>query len=373
MDWQSFLTTEFYINLGISIGIVVLFLIFRGIFAKYVFQLLLRISRKTHSEFISHFFLSFEKPVKWLFIIIGVYVAAKYFPLFAQDNALFLRMVRSSMIVLMTWGLYNFASASSVVFVKLRDKYRLELDDILIPFLSKTLRIVIVVISASVILEEFGYHISGLVAGLGIGGAAIAFAAKDAIGHLFGGFVIITEKPFTIGDWVKTPSVEGTVEDITFRSTKVRTFADAIVTLPNGTIANEPITNWSRMGKRQISFNLSISHETPKKKVQTIVQRIHESLKNNPEVHPDTIFVTFDEIKDNSYDIFLYFFTNTTVWGEFLKIKEEINFTIIDILEQEGVIIALESTRVYVDSELPYTQKLESKEQKGELSLGKDS
>ncbi|MCA1029349.1 mechanosensitive ion channel family protein [Cytobacillus kochii] len=367
----SFLDSEnTWIQLGISIGILILFLIFRGIFAKYLFQLLMKVSNKANSQLLSHIFLSFEKPVKWIFIIVGLYIAMDFFPYLEQHNRIFVALIKSAFITMIAWGLYNVASASSAVFIKMRDKYKLEVDDILIPFLSRMLRIVIMVIAASIILQEFGYHISGLVAGLGIGGAAIAFAAKDAIGNLFGGFVIITEKPFTMGDWIMTPSVEGTVEDISFRSTKVRTFAQAIVTLPNGTIANEPITNWSRMGKRQITFNLSISHETPRHKLQRIVDRIHSTLVNNDDIHPETIFVTFDEIKDNSYDLFLYFFTNTTNWGEFLKIKENINFQIIDILEQEGVIIALESTRVYVDSDKLLADQKENKDQ---LMLGKDS
>ncbi|MFA1822484.1 mechanosensitive ion channel family protein [Virgibacillus oceani] len=124
---------------------------------------------------------------------------------------------------------------------------------------SRTLRIVIIAISFSIIAQEFGYDVNGFVAGLGIGGLAFALAAKDALANMFGGIIIITKKPFTIGDWVLTPSVEGTVEDISFRSTKVRTFAQALVTVPNATLSNEPITNWSKMGKRQITFNSRLS------------------------------------------------------------------------------------------------------------------
>src|SRR5690606_15315239 len=103
---------------------------------------------------------------------------------------------------------------------------------------------IIMAIGAAIIADEFGYNINGFVAGLGLGGLAISLAAKDALANLFGGIIIITEKPFTIGQWIQTPSVEGIVEGISFRSTKIRTFAQAIVTVPNNTLANEPITNW---------------------------------------------------------------------------------------------------------------------------------
>ncbi|MDQ0272636.1 mechanosensitive ion channel family protein [Cytobacillus purgationiresistens] len=373
MNWPSFFSYDFLLNLGISIGIVLLFLVFRGLFSKYIFSLILRLSRKAPTDLISHFFLSFEKPIQWLFIIIGIYVASDYFPLFEQDNTLFKDIISSSVVAMLTWGLYNIASASSVLFIKIRDNYKLELDDILIPFLSKSLRVVIVAISFSIIAQEFGYDVNGFVAGLGLGGVAIAFAAKDAIGNLFGGFIIITEKPFTIGDWIMTPSVEGTVEDISFRSTKVRTFAQAVVTVPNATLANESITNWSQMGKRQISFNLTISRDTPKAKLVKIVHRIEDIVKNNPDIHPETVFVKFDSFKDNGYEVFLYFFTNTTVWGDFLTIKESINFSIMEILEQEEVLMGLESTRLYMDSELTSKEQKEKEKNEGQLSLSKDS
>ena len=190
----------------------------------------------------------------------------------------------------------------------------------MIPFLSKILRVIIVVIAISVVAQEFDYNVSSFVAGLGIGGLAISLAAKDALANFFGGFVIITEKPFSIGDWIKTSTVEGTVEEITFRSTRVRTFADAVVTVPNATLANDSITNWSKMGKRQIQFHVKryilILQE---KTLENVVQDLRELLVNHQDVHNDTILVSFDQYKENGYGIFIYFFTNTTVWGEFLK------------------------------------------------------
>jgi MscS family membrane protein len=360
MFWETYMKEDILVDLGISIGIFLLFLIFRKLFTKYVFTLLLRLSRKAPNDFFSHIFVSFQKPIQWLFIIIGIYVSIGYFPYLNQHNSLFLDIIRASVIIMITWGLYNMAAASSALFTSLKVKYDLEIDDILIPFISKALRVIIVAISVSVVAQEFDYDVNGFVAGLGLGGVAIAFAAKDVLGNLFGGFVIITEKPFTIGDWIMTPSVEGTVEDISFRSTRVRTFAQALVTVPNATLANESITNWSKMGKRQISFRLRVTHDTTKDQMANVVGQIEYLLKNHPDIHPETILVTFDDYKENGLDIFLYFFTKTTNWGEFLKIKEEINFEIMDILENERVYVAMPSRKLYLDPE-------------GENQLKKDS
>ncbi|MGG0717878.1 mechanosensitive ion channel family protein [Robertmurraya massiliosenegalensis] len=351
MRWKQFLEYEFLLDLGISIGIFLLFLIFRKLFAKYVFSLLLKLSKKAPTEFLSRVFLAFEKPIQWLFLIIGVYVAVDIFPYLSVDRGLFPKIIQASIIFFLSWGLYNLSSSSSLVLTKMNKQLNMEIDEILIPFLSKAIRAVIVVISFSIIAQVFDYEISGLVAGLGLGGLAFSLAAKDALANLFGGIVIITEKPFSIGDWIMTPSVEGTVEEITFRSTRVRTFAQAVVTVPNATLANENITNWSEMGKRQITFQLRVMHDTPRENLQSVVNNIEEYLKNHDGVHKETIFVKFDQYSENGLGIFLYFFTNTTVWGEFLTVKEEINFAILEILEREQVMLSIPSRKLYVDSE----------------------
>lgn len=351
MKWEQLLEYEFLTSLGIALGILFIFLIFRKIFTKYVFSLLLKLSRKAPTDFLSYIFLSFEKPIRWLFIIIGIYVSASYFPYFNEKNELFQNIMSSSVIFMISWGLFNLASTSSLLLTKINKTLNIEIDEILIPFLSKAIRVIIVAIAFSIIAQEFGYEISGFVAGLGLGGLAFSLAAKDMLANLFGGIVIITEKPFSIGDWVKTPSVEGTVEDITFRSTKIRTFAQALVTVPNATLANENITNWSEMGKRQITFDLQVAHDTPKENLQNAVTRIEELLMGHPDIHQETIFVKFDKFMESGLGIFLYFFTKTTNWGEFLKAKENINFTILEILEEEKVQLAISSRRLYMETE----------------------
>ena len=144
----------------------------------------------------------------------------------------------------------------------------------------------------------------------------------------------------------------GIVEDINFRSTKIRTFEQAVVTVPNSTLANEPVTNWSRMDKRRITFNLRLTFDTPRDKIEKCVTDIREMLQNHPAIHPETIFVFFDSYGDSSLNIFLYFFTRTTVWEEYLRVKEDVNLRIMAIMEKEGVSVAFPSTSIYFENEL---------------------
>lgn len=348
MDWKTYLLHDDVINVAIAIGILLLFLVIRKVFIKYIYHLFLKLSRKSPTEFFTQLFLAYEKPFQWLFVIIGIYVAVDYFPYIEQSNELFSHLIQSSVVIIIAWGLVNLTSeVTPLFFSKINRKTNIEIDEIIIPFLSKGIRLVIIAIAISIIAEVFGYGIGGFVAGLGLGGLAFALAAQDALSNLFGGFVIITERPFSIDDWILTPSVEGTVEDINFRSTKVRTFAQALVTVPNSTLANEPITNWSKMGKRRVTSTIRFTYDSPLDQVKKVVERIKDLLKTHPDIHQETIFVTFDDFKDNGAEIMLYFFTKTTVWGEYLDVKEEINFKIMEIIKEEGVSIAIPSRRLY--------------------------
>ncbi|MFD0828505.1 mechanosensitive ion channel family protein [Neobacillus cucumis] len=335
-------------NVGISIGILLLFILFRNLFTKYVFQLILKLAKKTPTDFITQICLSFERPLGWFFIIFGLYLAMDYFPYIDQHNTFFLKFLRSMVIVLITWGLFNLSSPTSGILISVNEKINNKIDLILIPFISRAIRVIMIAISLSIIGQEFDYDVNGLVAGLGLGGLAFALAAKEAVGNLIGGIVIVTEKPFSIGDWILTPSVEGIVEDINFRSTKIRTFSQALVTVPNATLANEAITNWSRMGKRRISFDLGLNYRTTKEQIQRVVHRIEFMLNNHEEIHPETVMVAFDHYNESSLDVLVYFFTNSTVWAEHVKIKHEINLEIMGILEEEGVEIAFPSRTIYV-------------------------
>ena len=349
VDWLvSWVTSiEIWQDIAIALAIFFVFLIFRKIFTKYVYRIILKLTKKIPINIFTNVCLAYEKPLRLFFVVIGVFAALLYLPL---NNYLIIKGFRTIIIILIGWGLYNLASTSSNFFSTINEKLNIELDLILLPFLSKLIRFSIIVLTISIIASEWEYNVGGVLAGLGLGGLAFALAAKDSLSNLFGGIVIITEKPFSIGDWIKTPSVEGVVEDISFRSTRVRTFSQALVTVPNATLANEAITNWTKMGKRQITFNLGVMYSTPKEKIKACIERIDCMLRGHEEIDQDLIMVRFNEFNDSSLDIFLYFFTKTTSWVEYLRVKEDINLKIMEILEQENVSIAFPSRTIYMEN-----------------------
>ncbi|WP_147802462.1 mechanosensitive ion channel family protein [Alkalicoccus halolimnae] len=350
-------------QLGIAAGIFLLFLIFRKIFTKYIFRFILFLSKKTSVEILSNILLAFEKPMRSFFVFIGLFVAVVYFPFDESFHDFFDKVFRTLIIFHIAWGLFNLSASTSSIFTQVGKKMKIEFDDILLPFVSKLLRFAIVVMALSIIASEWEYNVSGFVAGLGLGGLAFALAAQESIKNFFGGVIIIVEKPFALGDWIKAPSVEGFVEDISFRSTKIRTFADSVIVVPNSTLSNEPIENWTKMRKRLITFDIGILYSTPVAKVRKCVDRIDRYLHEHTEVDNELIIVRFNTFNESSLDIFIYFFTIPTGWVAHMKVKEDINMKVMEILEEEGVSIAFPTRTLDMSSK----EKYENVEQADEI------
>lgn len=371
-QWQIWLLDLPWIDIGIAVLIAAVIFLLRKIFTKYIFKIIVFFANKA-SPLLQNLLLSFEKPIHFFIGIVGVYVALLYLPIPSEHFKVIHQLFRSVIIAVIGWGFFNFASTSSYLYNRIATKMEDGKDSMLIPFLSRILRFVIVALTLTIIAFEFGYDVNGFIAGLGLGGLAFALAAQDTISNFFGGVIIVTERPFKKGDWIETPTVEGIVEDISFRSTKIRAFTDSVIVVPNSTIAHEPITNWSLMTKRRITFSLEIDKSTPREKVIQVVQRIEEMLRNDEEIHQDLIIVNFNELKDYSYEIYLYFFSKTTAWVEWTKVKQKMNVEILRILEENDVELAYPTQSLYVkNSEEDFLDALITKKME-EMQPSKDS
>lgn len=356
MDISSFINQCINYNdftrIVASVIIFIFFLAIRKIFAKHIIKMLERAFSKTATQIDDLLLVSFEKPLKNLFIVFAAFIALSVLPesvISPVIKKIIIQILRVIVILLITWGLYNFSNSSSIFFTGLQKKLGFDLNNAIGPFISNILKFVIISLAVVLIISELGYDISGFIAGLGLSGLAFALAAQETASSIFGGIVILLDKPFTIGDWIQTPSVEGVVEDVTLRSTRIRTFANAESVMPNATLAKEPITNWSRMGKRRITFKIGVTYSTKREQIQSCIEQIREMLMQHEDVHKETVFVYFDEFNHSSLDIFLYFFTVTTNWKEFLEVKENINYKIMDILEKENVNFAFPSRSIYIE------------------------
>lgn len=337
-----------WMDVFISAGIMAIFLLFNRILVKYVFAYLKKKFKASEQALMWR--QAFERPLRLFIMMLGIYLGLKYLLPVRWEAAIALdRLFRSAVIAMIGWGLLILSNQSSFLLEGISKKIRLDDSSMLIPFLSKVLRFIVFVLTITLIGSEWGFSINGLVAGMGLGSLAIALAAKDTLGNIFGGIVIILEKPFSKGDWILTPSVEGFVDDITFRSTKIRTFADAVVTVPNASLADQPITNWSRMGKRRVSFTLGVALDSDTERLGAAIKRIEAWLIDNEKIDQTTVLVKFTEFNESSLGIFFYFFTKTTVWAEHLEARQEMNLAVMQVLEEEGIKLAYPSHRIFLD------------------------
>ncbi|MBN2305599.1 MAG: mechanosensitive ion channel family protein, partial [Anaerolineae bacterium] len=223
------------------------------------------------------------------------------------------------------------------------------LEEKLATVLGQVARAVIVLLGFSSILESWGYNVAGLVAGLGLAGAAVALAVKDTLANLFGYFVILADEPFTPGEYVVFDGIQGTVEFIGFRSTRIRVLDQSLVTVPNNTVSNANVTNWSRLSKRRLNMTLGIDYNSSPQQILLVVQAIRKMLMEHELVQADSVTVQFVEFNDSSLDLMIICFMETPAWGDFQAAKQDINLRIMDILAERNVGVAFPSRTVYVE------------------------
>lgn len=259
--------------------------------------------------------------------------------------------MRIGAVVAIAVGLVSSSGITSLILHSAKNKVDLQAGQSVSHFLAAVFNVVVVAIALVIILSELNYDINGLIAGLGLGGLTIALAAKDSASNFFGGLVLIIEKPFEIGDWITCKSVEGTVENISLRSTKVRTSAGSLTIVPNAVLSAEPITNWSgAMEKRRADFLLNFVYETSKENLQAFVAKAEEVLKKDSDILDEGIIVRFANFEDSGLAVRVVFYTALPGFAEHIAIKERINYALMELAKKQGVEFAFPTQTLYVSS-----------------------
>ncbi|MDD3343736.1 MAG: mechanosensitive ion channel family protein [Sulfurospirillaceae bacterium] len=333
----------------IAITIFSLSFLLKNILSKTLLVALRKLASKTETTTDDKLLDIIEEPLKLSIVLIGTYMAKAWLP-FEQFSFFLDNFIKSFFIFIVFWVLYRIIDKFSHIFSHFSTKFGKELHEDIENFIKKTLRFIIIILGVMAVLQEWGINVSAFVASLGLGGLAVALAAKDTVANLFGSLVIFTDRPFKVGDWIETPFTEGFIEEIGIRSTKIRTFAQALVSVPNAKLADASITNWSKMGKRRIKMRIGLTYSTTQEQMQAIVSEIKTMLTSHPDIHKETILISFDEFADSALSIFLYFFTNTINWQEYLSAREDVNFKIMHIVAKHKASFAFPSQSLYIES-----------------------
>ena len=333
--------------------------IFKGYFAGFIINLFHRLLSRTRLRVEKDSMEFLKNPLKLIFIS-----TVMFFAFITQKNLMadyplllsfVIKMYRLTIILCIIYFIYAAVPVIMSAFNRLKHPDSILLDDTLLIFFAKIIKAVIVIIAVLIVLGEFGVNINGLITGVGLGGLTFALAAQDTASNIFGGLVIISDKPFAVGDWIQTASIEGTVEDISFRSTRIRTFDDALLVVPNSTLSSASITNWSKMNKRKVKFNIGLTYNTAPSQVKNIIADIETFLNSHKDIVSDTPLVKLDEFGSSSLNIMVMFFTSQTSLAELKRVREEINYEILDVVHRHESSFAFPSTSVYMEKNLNNT------------------
>ncbi|MBU1221941.1 mechanosensitive ion channel family protein [Myxococcota bacterium] len=365
-------TTEFFhktvpgtfLTYGSLFGSICI-LFFSWALRKYIVEWILslanKLTQKTETEIDDLLLEVIRVPLRATVVYFGILGAFYILPLerySGLENVVKL-LFRIGAIIIITWTGVRAIKVVSFVLRRVTSRKDTLLDDKLVPFIEQILRILAIVIGGVMVLQELGYNPSGLLAGLGLGGLAFALAAKDTLSNFFGSIMLLTDKPFNIGDWIKVNDIEGTVELIGFRSTQIRLFDKSLVQVPNGTLATTPIRNFNRRDRRRIYFNVGITYQSTPAMMQASVVIIKKLIEDHPKIRNDFYLVNFTDFGDSALKIMVYCFTTTTVWGEYLDIQEELMLQIMEELNKIKVEFAYPTMTVHMAGDTP--EDIESK------------
>ncbi len=338
----------------IAFFMLFLFLVFRKAFTIYILKFFKMLTRKTKTDIDDKIFNAVKEPLKFLFIVGGIYFFCYFLEI---EGEVLTHIVKGLLIFDMFWALFNVINAFEDKVYRFIGKYGRASRE-MASFIIKITKVLIVSLGVIALLQEFGINVTGFLASLGLGGLAFALAAKDTAANIFGGIAILTDNIFKIGEWVKVGNAEGTVEDIGMRTTKIRAFDKRLIIVPNSIIANSNVENFSRREKRRVVMRIGLIYNTSVDVIKDVVEEIRNMLLNHPEVAKDeSLLIYFDEYEDSSLSIFCYFFTDTAEWKEYLRIKEDINLKIKEIIEKYPTDFAFPSNSVYFETPLRLNNK----------------
>ncbi|MEO0812509.1 MAG: mechanosensitive ion channel family protein, partial [Myxococcota bacterium] len=248
----------------------------------------------------------------------------------------------------LVWLTFRLVDVLAGTMARAADKTDSKIDDQLVPLIRRTLKIIVAVTAGIWVAQNLGYSVTSLIASLGVGGLALALAAQDTVANFFGSVVVFTDRPFQIGDWVQFGDIEGTVEEVGFRTTTIRRFDKSTVMVPNSTFSTSAITNHSRRSMRRISMTLGVSYETSGEQMSELLEKLREIVKSHEGLDQGFSFVHFTGFGGSSLDIQVYCFSESTDWVTFLKTQEALMLRFMAVVNEMGLEFAFPTQTVYL-------------------------
>ena len=289
-----------------------------------------------------------EFPGMILIFTVCIYLGSKFLTLPYNIYILLDNSIKVVVILCFTWFALNLLDDIVKYYIQpIVEESETKFDDQLLSPLRKLMKILILILGILTALNTIGYDITALLAGLGIGGLAVALAAQDTIKNFIAGILIFVDKPFRIKDWIKFEGGEGIVEDIGVRSTKIRTFDDSLIVVPNTALVNANIENFSEMRKRRVLVYIGLTYDTPVEKIKRAKEIIREIIEDHHGTLPP-IRITFHRFNTYSLDIRVEYFIRNFGFDYYLNTVDEINLKIKEAFDREGIEMAFPTETIYI-------------------------
>ncbi len=337
-EWQP------YINIGLGVIIFALLFIFRNVIAKSILSFAAKIFFLKKPELKDGFKQSLLRPVSIFICTLGLFIGI-YINI---HKPIVLNCFKIFTILIICWCIISYVSENLNAFFSAREADP-RVNSVAVKFISNILKVLTISIAIVMIVSEMGYNINGLITGLGVGGLAISLAAQDSLKNLIAGFFIIFDKPFDVGDLIETSEVQGVVEDITMRSTRLRQLNGSPVTVPNSKLSEANIANLSRFVERVINFKIGLVYSTDEKTILKCEEELRAFLLAQPTISERNLRVCFNEYADSSLNIEIRCHTSTIDYEDYNMLVEKINLEIKRIVEKNGAEFAYPTTSVIIE------------------------
>ena len=344
-------------DLLLAFGILLAMFVLRFIVGTVVRKRLEKLTARSRTRADDHFVGAVIGFLNLVLPIFGVFAAARILLAIQETwQGYLVSAWRVVVVLLLTWTVFRIIDAFTVFLGEMTSRTDSKLDDMVVPLVRKAAKSFAGILAFILVAQNMGYSVSGLLAGLGIGGLALAMAAKDTLANIFGSVMILVDRPFHVGDWITFSGGDGVVEEIGLRSTRVRTFAKTVISVPNQALANATVENHSVMPKRRIKFNLGVTYDATAGQVKELVERIEKYLRDNSDIDQEFMLIKFTTFNDSSLDIFVYCFTVSTDWVEHLSVRQDVNLRLMELVEEMGMSVAFPTRTVHLVGEASATE-----------------
>ncbi|MEO9476686.1 MAG: mechanosensitive ion channel family protein [Cyclobacteriaceae bacterium] len=321
--------------------------LFTFIVERVFLQVLLKAGYK---QLAGRYLLPVAKPASlfFVFLLLVVFTPVLQLP---PDISQYLIIVLKALLPLFgTIVFYRLVDILAMYLKTLADKTNSTLDDQLVPLLRKTLKTFVVVIGTLFILSNLNIDIIPLLTGLSIGGLAFALAAQDTIKNFFGSLMIFIDKPFQIGDWITSGEIDGTVEEVGFRSSRIRTFRNSLMYVPNGKMADSTIDNHGLRQYRRFYTQIAVTYDTPTDLIETFVEGLRKIVENHPDTRKDYYNIYFNDMASFSLNIMFYIFFEVPDWSAELKARHEVLIEIMKLASKLGINFAFPTQTLHMEN-----------------------